>query len=171
MGGAGTGIPVSLGGPPAPPDGANTVKTNLLQAIEARLNLIPQLADVKRWEDIPTDLSLLTLPAAFFWEEERQEAYNRLTLGTLNFWVEVFFSLDPDNPASFTTFSETAEAVAGRIAGMFAAPGELRAFGLLQAQPADKVVKARYNSDYGVLFMSYELTYVHAAGNAFSVTG
>jgi hypothetical protein len=149
---------------------ADTVKTTLLKAIETRLGEITALATVKRWKDIPTDLSLLTLPAAFFWEEEQQEAYNRLTLGRLDFWVEVFFSLDPEVPASFTTFSETAEEIAGKISGLFAAPGELRAAGLVQALPADKVVKARYNSDYGVLFMSYQLTYAHARGDAASLT-
>ena len=168
MGGGGTGRPVSQGGLPAPPDGANPVKTNLLQAIEARLNLIPELATVKRWEDIPVDLSTLTLPAAFFWEEENPEPYNRLTKGVLDFWVEVFFTLDADDPASYTAFSESAEIVAKKIAGMFAAPGDLRAAGFIQAEPG-RVVKAKHNPDYGALFMGYQLTYVHAAGNAWAI--
>jgi hypothetical protein len=166
MGGFGSGspaapLPASFFGDP--------VKTGLLKAIEESLAAIPELATVKRWEDIPTDLSLLTLPAAFFWEEEDKEAYNRLTKGNLDFWVEVFFSLDPEDPASYTAFSEAAEQVAGEIEALFAAPLGLRDMGLLQALPAAKVVKARYNSDYGVLFMSYQLIYVHARGDAFSV--
>ena len=150
---------------------ADPVKTILLQAIESRLNDIPELFTVKRWEDIPADLEALTLPAAFFWEEERQEAYNRLILGNLDFWVQVFFGLDPEVPASFTDFSEAAEAIAGKISDLFAAPGELRAAGLIQAHPAGQVVKARYNDDYGVLFMSYELTYGRARGDACSLNG
>lgn len=150
---------------------ADTVKTGLLKAIETRLNEIPGLGTVKRWEDIPADLSLLTLPAAFFWEEEDQEAYNRLILGRLNFWVQIFFGLDPEVPASFTTFSDSAEAVAGAISDLFAAPGDLRAAGLIQALPASKVVKARYNGDYGVLFMSYQLSYGRARGDACSLNG
>jgi hypothetical protein len=148
-----------------------TVKTGLLKAIEARLNEIPGLSTVKRWEDIPTDLAPLTLPAAFFWETEEQEAYNRLVLGRLDFWVQVFFGLDPEVPASFTDFSEAAEAIAGEISDLFAAPGDLRAAGLIQAQPAGQVVKARYNDDYGVLFMSYQLSYGRARGDASSLNG
>jgi len=150
---------------------ADTVKTILLQAIEDRLNDLSGLATVKRWEDIPTDLTLLALPAAFFWEEEEQEAYNRLTLGHLDFWVQVFFCLDPDDPASFTAFSEAAEATAGEIGDLFAAPGELRAAGLIQVEPAAKVVKAKYHDGYGVLFMSYQLTYGRARGDACSLNG
>lgn len=150
---------------------ADTVKTGLLKAIETRLNEIPELATVKRWEDIPADLTGFVLPVAFFWETERQEPYNRLTLGILDFWVQVFFSLDPDVPASFTDFSEDAETVAGVISDFFAAPGELRALGLIQAKPAGDVVKARYNEDYGVLFMSYELSYGRARGDACSLNG
>jgi len=83
----------------------------------------------------------------------------------------VFFGLDPEDPASYTAFSESAEAVAGRIANMFAAPGELRAAGLIQAAPAAKVVKAKYNNDYGVLFMSYQLSYGRARSDACSLNG
>ena len=147
---------------------ADTVKTTLLKAIEEQLNGIAGLATVKRWEDIPTDLSALELPVAFFWEHDEQEPYNRLTRGVLDFWVEVFFALDSDNPASYTAFSESAEEVAGHIKGLFAAPGELRAAGLILAEPG-RVVKAKHNPEYGVLFMGYQLTYVHAAGNAWAI--
>jgi hypothetical protein len=111
------------------------------------------------------------MPTAFFWETERQEPYNRLTLGVLDFWVQVFFGLDPEVPASFTAFSEAAETVAGAISDFFAAPAGLRALGLIQAKPASDVVKARYNTDYGVLFMSYELSYGRARGDACSLNG
>lgn len=168
MGGYGTGIPaVVLPLPPLP--GLNdTVKIALLKAIENRLMEIPEVATVKRWEDIPTDLSTLTLPVLFFWEEDELEPYNRLTKGNLDFWLQVFFALEAEDPASFTAFSETADIVAGQISNLFAAPGSLRESGLLRAEP-DRVVKARYNSDYGVLFMNYQISYLHAAGDAFSI--
>lgn len=147
---------------------ADTVKTTLLKAIEARLGEVSELATVKRWEDIPTDLAALALPAAFFWEEEEPEPHNRLTFGILDFWVEVFFAVDADDPESYTAFSETAETVKGRIAGIFAAPGDLRAAGLIQAEPG-RVVKAKHTPDYGALFMSYRLTYGHARGDAWTL--
>jgi hypothetical protein len=150
---------------------ADPVKTILLKAIEDRLNDIQGLATVKRWEDIPADLTGLTMPVAFFWETEEQEVYNRLVLGRLDFWVQVFFGLDPEVPASFTAFSEAAEVIAGKISDLFATPGELRVAGLIQAQPAGQVVKARYNDDYGVLFMSYQLSYGRARGDACSLNG
>jgi len=149
-----------------------TIKTGLLRAIEERLNEILEVAVVKREEDIPADFTGLAMPALYCWENEQAEpgSFNRLTLGKLDFWLEVFFVLDPDDLASFTAFKDAAATVAGRIANLFAAPGELRAAGLILVEPG-RVDQARYNSDYGVLFMAYQLTYGHAAGDAFALTG
>lgn len=148
--------------------GTGTIKTGLLQAIEVRLNEIPELATVKRWEDIPADLEAMAKPILFFWEEEDRESWNRLTLGNLDFWMQVFFTLDPDDAPDYTAFTEAAEIVAGKIQNLLAAPGTLRAAGLIRVKP-DRVVKARYNSEYGTLFLSYQLMYAHAAGNAFAL--
>lgn len=151
------------------PEPGDPVKIGLLKTLEARLAEIPELGSVQRWEDLPADLSGYTLPALFFWEEEEKEVQNRLALGALDFWLQVFFALDPDDPADYTAFSETAETVAARIANLFAAPGELRSAGLIQAG-AGRVYKAKHNENYGSLFMSWRLDYGHARQDAFSLT-
>jgi hypothetical protein len=148
----------------------DTVKTQVLKALAARLEEIEELGTVRRWQDIPTDLSLYPSPVLFFWEDEEKEPFNRLTLGRLDLWLEVFFPLAAGDEADYTRFAETAETVAGRIADLLAAPlGPLRNAGLIQAEPG-RVVKAKHNPDWGVLFMTYQLTYVHNCGDAFAVT-
>lgn len=146
---------------------ADTVKTGILKAIETLLSGIPAIKTVFRWQEIPIDLAEFEKPVLFFWEEEDKERRNRLTLGKLDFWIQVFFALDPEDPASYAAFTEAAEEAAGYIQNEFAV--NLRATGLIQALPG-RVVKAKHNDDFGILFMTYQLTYGHATGDAFAAT-
>ena len=143
------------------------IKTRLLKELQAQLAEIPELGSVQRWEDVPADLNEYSLPALFFWEEEEKEDINRLTHGILDFWLQVFFSLDSDDPANYTAFSEAADTVAGRIGNLFTDNRYLRSVGLIRAEPG-RIIKAKHNPDYGVLFMSYSLLYGHARGDAFT---
>jgi len=145
-----------------------SVKTGLLKALEAKLKEIPEVGTVLRWQDIPTDLGNYIAPVLFFWETEEKEPFNRLAWGRLDFSIQVFFPLNPDDPGDYTRFAEQADTVAGRVWNLLAGDlGELRSAGLVQALPG-LVVKAKHNLEWGVLFLTYELSYVHNYGDAFA---
>lgn len=151
---------------------ADTVKTMILKEIQNRLLELPDLASlsqVKRWEDIPADFSTIPLPAVFFWETERKEPWNRLSKCILDFWLEVFFPLDPDDPASFTDFSEEAAIMDAQIEGLFHNLSGLRSLGLLEVRNPT-AENAKYMSERAAFFKNYELVYVHATGDPFRVT-
>jgi hypothetical protein len=155
--------------PPFPAAAGEAVKTQLLKAIELELQEIPEIGTVLRWQDIPVDLSDFTPPVLFFWEDEEKEPYNRLAQGTLDFWIEVFFPLAMDNEPDYTRFTEDADTVAGRLWNLFAGDlSSLKSAGLVKALPG-RVVKAKHNPEWGVLFLTYQLTYVHNYGDAFAV--
>ncbi|OGP75466.1 MAG: hypothetical protein A2Y80_01235 [Deltaproteobacteria bacterium RBG_13_58_19] len=148
---------------------AEPVKTLLLKALEARLREIPEVATVFRWRNIPFDLAEIAKPVLFFWEEEEKEAGNRLIRGNLELWMQTFFTLDPEDAPGYTAFEEAAEVVAARIDNLLAAPGPLRAVGLIMAGPLKQKVIAQHNEEYGTIFLLYPLQYGHARGDACSL--
>jgi len=147
---------------------AEPVKTGLCKAIEAMLREVPGIKTVLPWQAPPLDPSQHEPPLMVFWDEEKKEPWNRLDLGKLDFWLMVLFSVNPEDPVSHDTFLKAADEAAGHIQNQFAAPATLRPAGLIQAQ-AEDVVKGKYMEGYGGLFMIYQLTYAHAAGDAFAL--
>lgn len=143
------------------------VKTGIMQVLAQTLEAVTGVGSVHR-QDIPFDTSLLTAadyPAVFFWEEEKKSEYNRLTKGIMDLWIQVFFPLTADDPDSFPEFQEDAEELAAQISDVLAAPAALRAVGVIKIS-REAVYKAKYNSDFGIVKMNYQLTYGHAAGDA-----
>lgn len=145
------------------------VKTRLLKALEGRLRTIPEINTVIRWDDIPVDLAGYEPPVLFFWEEEEKEPHNRIALGRLTMWFQVFSPLRPEEEEDYASFCELAELLAGRLDDLMSgAWPELRAAGLIQVIPG-RVVKAKHSPDWGVLFKTYQLIYAHRMGDSFAV--
>lgn len=145
------------------------VKTLLLRSLEEKLRGIEEVKTVVRWDDIPVDLSGYETPVLFFWEEEEKEPHNRLTLGRLDLWFQVFEPLRPDQDGDYVRFCELAEVIAAKIDNLMSGEWpDLRAAGLIQVIPG-RVVKTKHNPEWGVLFMIYQVIYAHRSGDAFSL--
>jgi len=144
---------------------ADTIKVQVMQKLAEVLGAIPELGSVHRWQGNPTDLDRVKLPAVFFWDEdETRDKRNRLAIGTLKLYVAVFIRLSPAGAASFNVGADNLQ---GTIHNALIGTAGLK--GLVENLQEDRVWK-EYHDQYGVLFMSFNLTYGHAWGDAFSTT-
>jgi hypothetical protein len=144
---------------------ADSIKVQVMQKLAEVLGAIPALGSVHRWQGSPTDLDRVKLPALFFWDEdETRDRRNRLAMGTLKLYVAIFCRLSPAGAASFNDIDN----LQGTIHNAFLGTSELQ--GLVENLQEERVWKEFPNDQYGVLFMSFTLTYAHAWGDAFSTT-
>jgi hypothetical protein len=86
-------------------------------------------------------------------------------MGTLKLYVAIFCRLSPSGAASF---NDVADNLQGAIHNALLGTSELQ--GLVENIQEERVWKEFPNDQYGVLFMSFTLTYAHAWGDAFSTT-
>jgi hypothetical protein len=145
---------------------ADSIKVQVMKKLAGVLEAITDLGSVHRWQGIPTDLDRAKLPALFFWDEdEARDKRNRLAMGTLKLYVAVFIRLSPAGAASF---HDQADNLQGTIHNALIGTADLK--GLVEKLEEERVWKEFPNDQYGVLFMSFALTYGHAWGDAFSTT-
>ena len=144
---------------------ADTVKVQAMQKLAGVFGAMAAIGSVHRWQGSPTDLDRVKLPALFFWDEdETRDKRNRLAMGTLKLYVAIFCRLSPSGAASFP---DVADNLQGAIHNALLGTSELK--GLVENLQEDQVWK-EYHDQYGVLFISFTLTYAHAWGDAFSTT-
>ena len=144
---------------------ADTIKVQAMQKLAGVFGAIAAICSVHRWQGSPTDLDRVKLPALFFWDEdETRDKRNRLAMGTLKLYVAIFCRLSPAGAASFP---DVADNLQGAIHNALLGTSELQ--GLVENLQEERVWK-EYHDQYGVLFISFTLTYAHAWGDAFSTT-
>ena len=144
---------------------ADTIKVQAMQKLAGVFGAMAAIGSVHRWQGSPTDLDRVKLPALFFWDEdETRDKRNRLAMGTLKLYVAVFIRLSPAGAASFNVVADNLQ---GTIHNALIETAGLK--GLVENLQEDRVWK-EYHDQYGVLFMSFNLTYGHAWGDAFSTT-
>lgn len=145
---------------------ADSIKAQVMRAVEQVLRTIPELGSVNRWEGRPIDLDTLKTPALFlFEEEEARDKRNRLAVGTIRLHLMVFISLKPSGLASF---SDMADLIQGEIHNALITTTELK--GLVENLVEGPIRREFPNDLYGALTMSFDLTYFHNWGDAFSVS-
>jgi hypothetical protein len=145
---------------------ADTIKVQAMQKLAGVFGAMAAIGSVHRWQGSPTDLDRVKLPALFFWDEdEARDKRNRLAMGTLKLYVAVFIRLSPSGAAPF---HDTADNLQGQLHNALIGTAGLK--GLVENLQEDRVWKEFPNDQYGVLFMSFTLTYGHAWGDAFSTT-
>lgn len=145
---------------------ADTIKVQAMQKLAGVFGAVASIGSVHRWQGSPTDLDRVKLPALFFWDEdETRDKRNRLAMGTLKLYVAIFCRLSPSGAASF---NDVADNLQGTIHNALLGTSELK--GLVENLQEERVWKEFPNDQYGVLFMSFTLTYAHAWGDAFSTT-
>jgi hypothetical protein len=144
---------------------ADSIKVQALHKLEEVLKGIPELGSVHRWQGKPTDLDQVKLPALFFWdEEETRGKRNRLALGTIKMNLAVFIRL---TPAGASSFDDTCNNLQGKIHNALVQTSSFK--GLVENLEEGNIWKDFPNDQYGVLYMSFQLTYGHVWGDAFSV--
>jgi len=161
---------------------AETVKTGLLKAIEAILTAgLPEMSTVRRDWMLPFDLGSVALPALLFYEESDDLwRLSRITQKIIDLNLVVFAAFsgpvyEEDNPAwennaAWQEFKDWADAIAGKIHSLWHNRDiltTLRAAGLIRLEELGNH-KAPANAEYGELVLTYNLTYGHALGDAFT---
>ena len=147
---------------------AETVKTQVLRALETMLQAVPELGSVHRRPPLNVDLEKVQTPALFFWDEEERKPRNRLMLGVLRLTMAVFIRLTPGNDHGFTAFADLADTIAGRVHEIMVKPAALAGKAVNIQELTTR--KALANELFGELVLVYQLTYVHSSGDAFSTT-
>ena len=143
---------------------ADSVKVQAMRKLKDILGAIPDIGSVQRWQGRPIDLDHVKTPALFLWEEdETREKRNRLAMGLLKMHLGVFIRLTPAGAASF---NDVADNLQGKIHNALIQSTELE--GLAAKYQEERVWKEFPNDEYGVLYMSFTLTYGHAWGDAFT---
>ena len=145
---------------------ADSVKALAMHKLEEVLRGIPEMGSVHRWQGKPTDLDQVKIPALFFWEEdETRDKRNRLAVGILKMHLSVFIRLSPSGASSFNGLADNLQ---GKLHNALIGSPAFK--GLVQNIQEEKVWREFPNDDYGVLYMSFTLTYGHAWGDAFSIS-
>jgi hypothetical protein len=144
---------------------ADSVKVQVMRKLAEILGTIPELGSVHRWQGKPTDLDQVKLPALFlFEEEESRDKRNRLAVGVVKLHLMVFIPL---SPAGSVSFNDRADNLQGEIHNALITTSELK--GLAENIVEGSFRKEFPNDLYGVLYQSFDITYFHAWGDAFSV--
>ena len=143
---------------------AESVKALVMQKLEEVLRGIPELGSVHRWQGGVIDLDLVPLPALYFWEEqEERQRRNRLALGVLSMHLHVYIPLSPAGAASF---SKVADTLQGKIHNALVRTAALK--GLVENLQEGKFEPVFPNDLWGILTLTFTLTYGHAWGDAFT---
>jgi hypothetical protein len=144
---------------------ADSVKVQVMRKLAEILGTIPELGSVHRWQGKPTDLDQVKLPALFlFEEEESRDKRNRLAVGVVKLHLMVFIPL---SPAGSVSFNDLADNLQGEIHNALITTSGLK--GLVENLQEGVFRKEFPNDLYGVLYQSFNITYFHAWGDAFSV--
>lgn len=143
---------------------ADCIKVQVMAKLASILGAIPEIGSVHRWQGKPIDLDHVKTPALFLWEEdEAREKRNRLALGLLKMQMGFFIRL---SPAGTSSFNDLADNLQAKVHNALVQSTELT--GLAVNYQEEKVWKEFPNDEYGVLYMSFTLTYGHAWGDAFT---
>jgi hypothetical protein len=144
---------------------ADSVKVRVMRKLEEVLSAIPELGSVNRWHANAIDLEIFKMPALFLYEEEEsRDKRNRLALGVIKMHLMVFIPL---SPAGAVSFNDLADNLQGKIHNALIRTAELK--GLVENLQEGQVKKESHNDLYGVLYQSFDVTYCHVWGDAFSV--
>ncbi|MBW1953631.1 MAG: hypothetical protein JRI66_11210 [Deltaproteobacteria bacterium] len=144
---------------------ADSIKVQVMQKIEQVLGAIPEIGSVNRWEGRPIDLDTLKMPAMFLFEEEEiRDKRNRLAMGIVKLHLMIFIPL---TPAGQLSFHDVADNIQAKIHDALLNTQELK--GLVENLQEGIFRKEFPNDLYGVLHQSFDITYCHVWGNAFSV--
>jgi hypothetical protein len=144
---------------------ADSIKVQVMRKLEEVLAAVPGLGSVSRWHGKPIDLDHVKLPALFlFEEEETRDKRNRLAVGVVKLHLMVFIPL---SPAGAVSFNDLADNLQGKIHNALITTSELK--GLVENIVEGLFRKEFPNDLYGVLYQSFDITYFHAWGDAFSV--
>lgn len=142
----------------------DSVKVQALRKLKDILAGIPEISSIQRWQGRPIDLDHVKTPALFLWEEdETREKRNRLAMGLLKMQLGVFIRL---TPAGAAPFNDIADNLQGKIHNALMQSDELA--GLAVKIQEERIWKEFPNDEYGVLYLSFILTYGHAWGDAFT---
>jgi hypothetical protein len=143
---------------------ADSIKVQTMRRLADILGAIPEIGSVHRWQGRPIDLDHVKTPALFLWEEdETREKRNRLALGIVKMYLGVFIRL---SPAGASSFNDLGDNIQGKIYNALAVSVDLGEVSLNYQE--ERVWKEFPNDEYGVLYMSFILTYGHAWGDAFT---
>jgi hypothetical protein len=143
---------------------ADSVKVQVMRKLKDILETIPEIGSIQRWQGRPIDLDHVKTPALFLWEEDEiREKQNRLAMSLLKLQLGVFIRL---TPAGAAPFNDVADNLQGQIHNALMQSHELA--GLSVKFQEERVWKEFPNDEYGVLYLSFILTYGHAWGDAFT---
>lgn len=144
---------------------ADSIKVQVMKKLEEVLAAVPGLGSVSRWHGKPIDLDRVKLPALFlFEEEENRDKRNRLAVGVIKLQAMIFIPL---SPAGQVSFNDAADNLQGAIHNVLINTLELK--GLVEKIVEGTFRKEFPNDLYGVLYQSFDITYFHVWGDAFSV--
>ena len=144
---------------------ADSVKVQVMRKLEEVLAAMPTVGSVNRWEGKPIDLDTVKMPALFLFEEqEDRDKRNRLAVGVVKLHLMVFIPL---SPAGSVSFNDLADNLQGEIHNALISTAEFK--GLVENLQEGVFRKEFPNDLYGVLYQSFDITYFHAWGDAFSV--
>ena len=144
---------------------ADSIKVQVMKKLEEVLAAVPGLGSVSRWHGKPIDLDRVKLPALFlFEEEESRDKRNRLAVGVIKLHLMIFIPL---SPAGQVSFNDAADNLQGEIHNALINTLELK--GLVEKIVEGTFRKEFPNDLYGVLYQSFDITYFHVWGDAFSV--
>lgn len=144
---------------------AASIKVQVMHKLAEVLAGVPGIGSVNRWEGKPIDLDTLKMPALFLYEEsEHRDKRNRLAVGVIKLAVMVFIPL---TPAGSVSFNDVADNLQGEIHNALIGTTVLK--GLVENIVEGEVRKEMANDLYGALYQTFDITYMHAWGDAFSV--
>jgi hypothetical protein len=146
------------------------VRTTVMEALCTALKTIPELATVKRFEPVPTDLALLPAPAAFLYDvvPETFKRNNRVMIMEQEVNIAVFIALTAsDTTQRYVPFNELADKLEAKIHNAIWTQIPDTA-GLIQDVLEQSSEREISNESWGILTYTVTVTYRHKLGDGFT---
>lgn len=141
------------------------IKTQVMNTIKEALKTIPEVKTVERLPAKGIDLDICPKPAVFFYdEEEKCSKRGRLAQGEIALIVFAYIPLLMEN---YDNANDIADVVQGRIHATMALD-LLTGNPLINNCQEGTVHKDYPNDEYLLLIMTFNVTYHHNWGDAFS---
>jgi hypothetical protein len=144
---------------------ADSIKVQAMCKLAEVLETVPGIASVQRYQGKPIDLDTLKKPALFIYDErETRGKRNRLATGEFELHLVIWCQLAAKGEASFPDLADNLQAAIHN-----ALIGTTALKGLVEKIEEVSCDKQYPNDYYGLLLLTFKLTYMHTWGDAFSV--